>query len=159
MNLTAYGSAPAATSQRTIARLAALCLGLPLALSLLLASGARFLPADASAGRSASPQAPSVLAITVEFDVIATGEEPAALQSQEARLVPLRGAPTWVWQLPDDDARKIAAVDDWSVTAAADRQAGLTVMEWTGRIIPEQEFWHGLSPRWLADPEWGGTRP
>jgi hypothetical protein len=94
----------------------------------------------------------------VEFDVVALGEEPAALQSQEARLIPLRGAPTWVWQLADDDARKVAAIEDWSVTAAADRQAGLTVMEWTGRIIPEQEYWHGLNPRWLSDPEWGGTR-
>jgi hypothetical protein len=95
----------------------------------------------------------------VEFDVFVYGEEPPELRSQETRLAPLRGAPTWVWSLPNDDLRKIAAIEDWSITAAADRQSGLTVMEWTGRIIPEQEYWHGLSPRWLADPEWGGTRP
>jgi hypothetical protein len=159
MSLTAYGSAPAATPGRTIAQLAALCLGLSLASLLLLAGGARFLPADASAGRSANLEPPRLLSVLVEFDVVVYGEELSELRSQEARVVPLRGAPAWVWQLPNDDARKIVAIEDWSVTAAADRQAGITVMEWTGRIIPEQEYWHGLNPRWLADPEWGGTRP
>jgi hypothetical protein len=159
MNLTAYGSAPAATPGRTIAQLAALCLGLSLASSLLLAGGARFLPADASAGRTANLQAARVLSVVIEFDVFVYGEDSSALQSQEAQLIPLRGAPTWVWSLTNDDPRKIAAIEDWSVTAAADRQASLTVMEWTGRIIPEQEYWHGLNPRWIADPEWGGTRP
>jgi hypothetical protein len=77
----------------------------------------------------------------------------------ESQLVPLRGAPAWVWDLADDDPRKLAAIDDWAIVAAADREASMVVMEWAGKIMADSEFWNELCPRWLADPEWGGVGP
>jgi hypothetical protein len=161
MNYSAYSSA-AGNTQRINLQVASLALGLALLLSTVVGSSSR-LPTlsgdgaqhvveftDASSLPPVQPDRPDKALIAP----VPTGEA-----SDDAALRPLRGAPSWVWDLPDADPRKLAAVEDWAVIAANDRQAGMTVAEWSGRIIPENEYWDGLCPRWLQDPHWGGVEP
>jgi hypothetical protein len=62
-----------------------------------------------------------------------------------------------VWDLPNDDPRKIAAGEDWSIVAANDRHLSSVVMDWGGGIVSNAKFWNGLCPRWVDDPQWGGV--
>lgn len=100
------------------------------------------------------PEAELAVPVDLEID-----EEPTSAQPLADRNSPLRGAPAWVWDLPDDDPRKIAAGADWDVVADVNRQSGMAIMEWAGKIIPDSEYWNGLCPRWTNDPEWGGVGP
>jgi hypothetical protein len=145
-------------------QLALICLGLSLALSVVLSGGRQAsLPSQVAAGISL-PLVPAAVSSLPQHPAVAVAEaapseEPADLQPAESRLLPLRGAPAWVWDLPAADPRRVAADKDWDVVAAADRRAGLIVLDWTGRVIPEEEYWNGLCQRWIDDPQWGGVQP
>ena len=166
MNVSANSSTVSANAPRINPLLATLCAGLSLAVASILGSGGAPIefsegpesaPAQASASSAVAlqPVSPTSATLPTAAQDRATeafsGEEPSALWAAEARLVPLRGAPTWVWALPNDDARKIAASHDWDTVAAADRQAGLVVLAWAMKVIPEQEYWNGLCDRWISD--------
>jgi len=142
-------------------KLASICLGLSLALSVVLSGGRQAsLPSQVAAGISL-PLVPAAVSSLPQHPAVAVAEaapvQPAALA--DASLLPLRGAPAWVWDLPAADPRRVAADKDWDVVAAADRRAGLIVLDWTGRVIPEEEYWNGLCQRWIDDPQWGGVQP
>ena len=172
MNSSAHISAVSIDVQGFNHYVAALCLGLSVAIAMVLGSGGAhvewsgvriFAVVETVAISHVEPQLPrpaSISSVSYYHEShaaeVISGEDVTALQAQEARMVPLRGAPGWVWALPDDDVRKIQAGHDWDIVASADRAAGRVVLAWAMKVIPEEEYWSGICQRWIDDPEWGG---